>query len=177
MLLSDSDLQAIWLTVKLASLVTVVLLLIGTPIAWWLARTRSWLKGPIGAVVALPLVLPPSVLGFYMLLAMGPNGPIGHLTRVLGIGALPFTFWGLALAMVRMALHLRGEADRPRFDTVALSGGCFQNALLFETLATGLERAGFTVLSHREVPANDGGLALGQGLVALAATAGAGPCA
>lgn len=84
---------------------------------------------------------------------------------------------GLALAMVRMALHLRGEADRPRFDTVALSGGCFQNALLFETLATGLERAGFTVLSHREVPANDGGLALGQALVALAATAGAGPCA
>ena len=118
MLLSDSDLQAIWLTVKLASLVTVVLLLIGTPIAWWLARTRSWLKGPIGAVVALPLVLPPSVLGFYMLLAMGPNGPIGHLTRVLGIGALPFTFWGLALASVFYSMPFMIQPLQNAFEAI-----------------------------------------------------------
>src|ERR1700740_2762152 len=95
MLLSDSDLLAIWLSLGLAGTVTFVLLLLGTPIAWWLARTRGWWKSPIGAVVALPLVLPPSVLGFYLLLAMGPNGPIGHLTQRLGFGFLPFTFWGL----------------------------------------------------------------------------------
>lgn len=114
--------QAIWLTVKLATLVTFVLLLIGTPIAWWLARTRSWLKGPVGAVVALPLVLPPSVLGFYMLLVMGPNGPIGHLTQSLGMGALPFTFWGLAVASVVYSMPFmiqplqnafEGIGDRP----------------------------------------------------------------
>ncbi|HAW23246.1 MAG TPA: molybdate ABC transporter permease subunit, partial [Pseudomonas sp.] len=72
--LDDASLSAIWLTLKLASVTTLLLLLLGTPIAWWLARTRSRLKGPIGAVVALPLVLPPSVLGFYLLVAMGPNG-------------------------------------------------------------------------------------------------------
>ncbi|MCK7576529.1 MAG: molybdate ABC transporter permease subunit [Chromatiales bacterium] len=97
---SDADLQAIWLTLRLAGLVTVLLLLIGTPIAWWLARTRSFWKGPVGAVVALPLVLPPTVLGFYLLLAMGPNGPVGQFTESLGIGLLPFTFWGLVVASV-----------------------------------------------------------------------------
>jgi molybdate transport system permease protein len=97
---SDADLQAIWLTLRLASLVTVLLLLIGTPIAWWLARTRSFWKGPVGAVVALPLVLPPTVLGFYLLLAMGPNGPVGQFTESLGIGLLPFTYWGLVVASV-----------------------------------------------------------------------------
>ena len=68
MLLTPSDLQAIWLTLRLAGLVTLILFLVGTPIAWWLARSRAWWKGPIGAVVALPLVLPPSVLGFYLLI-------------------------------------------------------------------------------------------------------------
>ena len=95
-----SDLGAVWLTVKLATTVTLILLLIGTPIAWWLARTRSWWKGPAGAVVALPIVLPPTVLGFYLLLLMGPNGPVGHFTQWAGIGLLPFTFWGLVVASV-----------------------------------------------------------------------------
>lgn len=95
--LDDASLSAIWLTFKLASITTVLLLIIGTPIAWWLARTRSRLKGPIGAVVALPLVLPPSVLGFYLLVAMGPNGPVGQLTQALGLGLLPFTFAGLVV--------------------------------------------------------------------------------
>ena len=104
MLLSDSDLQAIWLTVRLAGIVTVILLLIGTPIAWWLARCKAWWKGPIAAVVALPLVLPPSVLGFYLLLAMGPHGPVGQLTQALGLGRLPFTFWGLVVASVFYSL-------------------------------------------------------------------------
>lgn len=98
--LSDADLAAIWLTLRLAGITTVLLLLIGTPIAWWLARTTSRWKGPVGAVVALPLVLPPTVLGFYLLLTMGPNGPIGQFTQWAGIGLLPFTFWGLVVASV-----------------------------------------------------------------------------
>lgn len=118
MLLSGSDMQAIWLTVKLASIVTVILLLVGTPIAWWLVRTGSWWKGPIGAVVALPLILPPSVLGFYMLLAMGPDGPVGHLTRALGVGPLPFTFWGLVIASVFYSLPFMVQPLQNAFEAI-----------------------------------------------------------
>ncbi|WP_303786966.1 molybdate ABC transporter permease subunit [Azovibrio restrictus] len=100
MFLTDADLQSIWLTARLAGITTLILFVVGTPVAWWLARTRSPWKGPIGAVVALPLVLPPSVLGFYLLLAMGPNGPVGQMTQALGLGTLPFTFWGLVVASV-----------------------------------------------------------------------------
>ncbi len=100
MMLSAADLGAIWLTLRLATTVTILLLIIGTPIAWWLARTQSWLKGPVAAIVALPLVLPPTVLGFYLLIAMGPNGFIGELTQSLGLGTLPFTFWGLVVASI-----------------------------------------------------------------------------
>ncbi len=99
-MLTDSDFLAIWLTLKLATTVTLLLLLIGTPIAWWLARTRSWWKAPVSAVVALPLVLPPTVLGFYLLVALGPSGWLGQLTQSLGLGTLPFTFWGLVVASV-----------------------------------------------------------------------------
>lgn len=99
-MLSPSDLGAIRLTAELATLTTALLLLIGTPIAWWLARTRSWSKGPISAVVALPIVLPPTVLGFYLLLLMGPNGPVGQFTQWLGLGLLPFSFSGLVVASV-----------------------------------------------------------------------------
>ncbi len=98
--LSESDIATIVLTLRLAATVTVLLLIIGTPIAWWLARTTSWLKAPVAAVVALPLVLPPTVLGFYLLVAMGPDGPIGHLTESLGLGTLPFTFTGLVIASI-----------------------------------------------------------------------------
>ncbi|WP_462330798.1 molybdate ABC transporter permease subunit, partial [Thiohalocapsa halophila] len=104
MLLSPTDLEAIWLTLRLATVTTLILFLVGTPIAWWLARTRSRWKGPVGAVVALPLVLPPSVLGFYLLVTMGPNGPVGWLTQTLGIGLLPFTFWGLVVGSVFYSL-------------------------------------------------------------------------
>lgn len=101
---SADDLAAIWLTLKLAALVTILLLLTGTPLAWWLARTTSRLKVPVSALVAMPLVLPPTVLGFYLLVAMGPNGPVGQLTQSLGIGTLTFTFTGLVIASVIYSL-------------------------------------------------------------------------
>ncbi|MBI4984300.1 MAG: molybdate ABC transporter permease subunit [Rhodocyclales bacterium] len=99
-MLTAADLAAIWLTLKLATITTLLLLLIGTPIAWWLARTGSKLKGSVGAVVALPIVLPPTVLGFYLLLLMGPHGVVGQFTQWAGIGLLPFTFWGLVVSSV-----------------------------------------------------------------------------
>ena len=118
MLLNDSDLQAIWLTVRLAGIVTLILLLLGTPVAWWLARTKAWWKGPVGAVVAMPLVLPPSVLGFYLLLAMGPNGPVGQFTTALGIGTLPFTFWGLVIGSVFYSLPFMVQPLQTAFESI-----------------------------------------------------------
>ena len=100
MSLTSADFAAIWLTLKLASLTTAILLVVGTPIALWLSRSRSWLRGPIGAIVALPLVLPPTVIGFYLLLAMGPNGFLGHFTQWLGLGTLTFSFTGLVMGSV-----------------------------------------------------------------------------
>ena len=97
---SDADLLAIVLTLKLASVVTVILLVIGIPIAWWLSQTRSSWKVPVSAIIALPLILPPTVIGFYLLLLMGPNGPVGAFTTFLGLGTLPFTFSGLVVASV-----------------------------------------------------------------------------
>lgn len=102
--LESSDWVAISLTLKLAGLVTLILLIVSTPVAWWLARTDCWLKGPVNALVALPLVLPPSVLGFYMLVGMAPEGPIGQITEALGLGTLAFTFSGLVVASVFYSL-------------------------------------------------------------------------
>jgi len=104
MFLSTGDLEAIWLTIKLAALVTAILYFLGIPLAWWLARGSSRWRGPINAVVALPLVLPPSVLGFYLLIAMGPQGPVGKLTETLRLGLLPFTVSGLVAASVIYSL-------------------------------------------------------------------------
>lgn len=104
MTFSPADITAIWLTLKLATLVTLLLLLIATPLAWWLANTHSRLKVPVSALVALPLVLPPSVLGFYLLIAMGPQGPVGQLTQAMGLGTLPFTFTGLVIASIFYSL-------------------------------------------------------------------------
>ena len=103
-MLNDADIQAIYLTLSLASITTVLLLLVSTPLAWWLARTRSPLKGPIDALVGLPLVLPPVVLGFYLLILMGPLGPVGQLTQALGWGLLPFTFSGLVVGSIFYSL-------------------------------------------------------------------------
>jgi molybdate transport system permease protein len=98
--------------------VTFILLLLGTPIAWWLARTQSRLKAPISAIVALPLVLPPTVLGFYLLLAMGPHGFAGRLTESLGLGLLPFTFWGLVVASVFYSLPFMVQPLQSAFESI-----------------------------------------------------------
>jgi molybdate transport system permease protein len=146
---SEADLAAIWLTVKLATTVTAVLLVIGTPIAWWLARTRSWLKGPVGAIVALPLVLPPTVLGFYLLIAMGPNGLIGQFTQQLGLGTLPFTFWGLVVGSVFYSLPfvvqpiqnaMQALGERPMEVAATLRAGPWDR---FFTVVLPLARPGF----------------------------------
>ncbi len=100
MTLSQLDIAAIWLTIRLSAVTTVLLLLFGMPLAWWLARTNSWLKGPIGALVAMPIVLPPTVLGFYLLVSLGPAGPVGKTMQSLGFDLLPFTFGGLVVASV-----------------------------------------------------------------------------
>jgi molybdate transport system permease protein len=116
--MSGSDLATIFLTLKLASVTTAVLLLLGTPLAWWLARTRSFLRGPVAAVVALPLVLPPTVIGFYLLVAMGPNGPIGRATEALGLGLLPFTFAGLVVGSVLYSLPFVVQPLQNAFEAV-----------------------------------------------------------
>ncbi len=102
--MAPDDWQAVRLTLALAGITTLLLLAIGTPIAWWLARTRSRLRAPVAAVVALPLVLPPTVLGFYLLLLLGANGPVGTAMRELGLAPLPFTFGGLVVASVIYSL-------------------------------------------------------------------------
>ena len=118
MWLTDSDWQAILLTLKLACVVTFILLWIATPLAWWLARTRSGWRKPIGALVALPLVLPPSVLGFYLLLAMGPHGPIAPLLAWFGIDPLPFSFSGLVIASVFYSLPFMVQPLQSAFEAI-----------------------------------------------------------
>ena len=117
-MLSEVDLAAVWLTLKLATTTTIILLIVGTPIAWWLARTRSKWKGVIGAVVALPLVLPPTVLGFYLLITMGPHGPVGQLTQFLGWGVLPFTFAGLVVASVFYSMPFVVQPLQQAFEAI-----------------------------------------------------------
>ena len=102
--LSDSDLTAIMLTIRLATTVTLLLVLLGTPLAWWLARTNSFLRAPIGAITTLPLVLPPTVIGFYLLVALGPQSSAAELLIFLGVGPLPFTFTGLVIASMIYSL-------------------------------------------------------------------------
>ncbi|MDK2124524.1 molybdate ABC transporter permease subunit [Parachitinimonas caeni] len=116
---SHSDWVAIVLTAQLATLTTVILLLIAMPLAWWLARTHSLAGKLVAAVVALPLVLPPTVLGFYLLIALGEQGPIGQLTNALGLGILPFSFSGLLVASVIYTLPF---AVQPLQQTFASQG-------------------------------------------------------
>ena len=115
---SAADLAAIGLTLRLAGLTTLILLLLGTPLAWWLARTRSPLTGAVGAVVALPIVLPPTVIGFYLLVALGPNGPLGQVTQALGLGLLPFTFSGLLVASLFYSLPFVVQPLQNAFESI-----------------------------------------------------------
>src|SRR5574337_203134 len=110
--------SAVALTLELAGLTTLILLVLGTPLAWWLARTRSWWKGPVGALVALPLVLPPSVLGFYLLVTLGPQGPVGRVTEALGLGLLPFTFSGLVVGSVLYSMPFVVQPIQNAFEAV-----------------------------------------------------------
>ena len=102
--LSAEDLSAIFLTLQLASITTVLLLFLATPVAWWLAHTKSAWRAPVAALVALPLVLPPTVLGFYLLIALGPLGPVGQFTQWAGWGSLAFSFSGLVLGSMIYSL-------------------------------------------------------------------------
>ena len=103
-MLNPTDIAALGITLKLAGLTTLILLLVGTPLAWWLAHTRLRLKPVIEAVVALPLVLPPTVLGFYLLITLGPHGLIGGTLQALGGAPLAFTFTGLVVGSVFYSL-------------------------------------------------------------------------
>ncbi len=112
------DWSAILLTLKLATSTTLVLLLVGTPLAWWLARSRSLAGSIVGVVTTLPLVLPPTVLGFYLLVLMGEQGPIGQLTRSLGWGLLPFSFSGLLIASVLYSLPFAVQPLQQAFKAI-----------------------------------------------------------
>ncbi len=116
--MSPDDWAAVAATARLAAATTVSLLLVGTPLAWWLARTRSRLPPVVDAVVALPLVLPPTVIGFYLLLALGPNGPVGQVTDRLGLGTLPFTFGGLVVGSVVYSLPFVVQPLRSAFAAI-----------------------------------------------------------
>jgi molybdate transport system permease protein len=143
------DAIAILLTAKLAGITTLLLLIIGTPIAWWLARSRSRLRSVVGAVVTLPLVLPPAVIGFYLLVLFGPEGPLGQLTQAMGLGLLPFTFSGLVVASVVYSMPFVVQPIQQAF--AAMGGAPLEAAKTlraspwdaFFTVALPLARPGF----------------------------------
>ncbi|OGB00755.1 MAG: molybdenum ABC transporter permease subunit [Burkholderiales bacterium RIFCSPHIGHO2_12_FULL_69_20] len=116
--MSDATWITVRLTIELAALSTLLLLLLGTPLAWWLARTRSAIKPLAASLVAMPLVLPPSVIGFYLLLLMGPHGPVGQFTQWLGLGRLPFTFGGLVVASVIYSLPFVVQPLQQAFEAI-----------------------------------------------------------
>ncbi len=116
--MTSDDLQAVWLTLKLASVATALLLCIATPLAWWLAHSNRWYKGIVASLVALPLVIPPTVLGFYLLLLMGPHGAVGELTMALDLGRLPFTFAGLVVGSVLFSLPFAVQPIQNAFEAI-----------------------------------------------------------
>lgn len=151
--MTPDDWTAIGLTARLAALTTVLLLLVGTPVAWWLARSRSPAKLLVASLVAMPIVLPPSVLGFYLLLLMGPQGPLGQLTTALGLGRLPFTFTGLVVASVLYSMPFVVQPLQQAFEAIperALEAAATLRAGpwdRFVTVALPLARPGFLTAS------------------------------
>ena len=116
--IDKQSIEAVWLTLELAGLTTIVLLMIATPLSWWLSQTRSRWSAPISALVTLPLVLPPTVLGFYLLVLMGPNGPLGRLTLAMGWGLWSFTFTGLLLGSVLFSLPFAVQPIQHAFEAI-----------------------------------------------------------
>jgi molybdate transport system permease protein len=117
-LFSDESLQAIRLTLLLAASTTAVLLVLATPLAWWLSQTRSRWRAAVSALVTLPLVLPPTVLGFYLLVVMGPQGPLGQLTQALGLGILSFSFSGLLIGSIIYSLPFAVQPIQHAFEAI-----------------------------------------------------------
>ncbi|WP_421867320.1 molybdate ABC transporter permease subunit [Motiliproteus sp.] len=147
--METSDLSALSITLQLAGLTTLILLLLGTPLAWWLARSRWRYKFLLEAVIALPLVLPPTVLGFYLLIALGPNGPIGGLAEALGGRSLAFSFTGLVIGSVFYSMPFVVQplqnaftaiGPRPLEVAATLRAGPLDR---FFTVAVPLARSGF----------------------------------
>ncbi len=117
-ILNQSAVDAILLTLRLAAVTTICLLIIATPLAWWLSQTRSRWRAPVSAMVTLPLVLPPTVLGFYLLVMMGPTGPIGQLTEAIGLGLLSFTFTGLVVGSIVFSLPFAVQPIQHAFESM-----------------------------------------------------------
>jgi molybdate transport system permease protein len=151
LVLSHADLVAFGLTLELAAVTTAILLLLGAPLAWWLVQSRSPVRGAVEAVVGLPLVLPPTVLGFYLLVVLGPRGLVGQLTQWAGLGLLPFTFGGLVVASTLYSLPFVVQPLRNAFE--AVGAGPLESAAMlgagpwdrFFTVAVPLARSGFVV--------------------------------
>lgn len=110
--------EVIWTTIALASLTTLALLVIAAPLGWWLAQRRSWWREAVAAVVSLPVVLPPTVLGFYLLIALGPQSPLMTLLHPFGVRTLAFTFWGLVIGSVIYSLPFAVQPIRSAFQAI-----------------------------------------------------------
>jgi molybdate transport system permease protein len=148
-MLNEFDISALIVTLKLASVSTIILLLIGTPIAWWLSQTRFKFKVVFEAIIALPLVLPPTVLGFYLLITLGSNGPVGKLLESLGGSSIAFTFSGLVIGSVIYSIpfvvqplqnSFSGIGSRPLEVAATLGASPLDR---FFTVAVPLARSGF----------------------------------
>ena len=148
-MLNEIDISALFVTFKLASVSTIILLLIGTPIAWWLSQTRFKFKVVFEAIIALPLVLPPTVLGFYLLITLGPNGPVGGMLESLGGASIAFTFTGLVVGSVIYSMpfvvqplqnSFSGIGRRPMEVAATLGASPLDR---FFTVAVPLARSGF----------------------------------
>ena len=152
-MLNEYDLSALLVTIKLASITTIILILVGTPIAWWLSQTRFKFKAVIEAIIALPLILPPTVLGFYLLMTLGTNGPIGNFLESLGGSSIAFTFTGLVVGSVIYSLpfvvqplqNSFGSIGKQPMEVAATLGASKLDR--FFTVAVPLARSGFITAS------------------------------
>ena len=152
-MLNEYDISALLVTIKLASVTTAILILIGTPIAWWLSQTRFKFKAVIEAIIALPLILPPTVLGFYLLMTLGTNGPLGNLLESLGGSSIAFTFTGLVVGSVIYSLPFVVQPLQNSFSSIGkrpmeVAATLGASGLdRFFTVAVPLARSGFITAS------------------------------